>query len=69
VRLVAGKILGVDEPAVGLHVGRELLRDGALVERGAAFRADFAQRGRKIALHDPFAHLERSIAVEPDAPG
>ena len=68
-RFVAGEILCVDEAAVGLHVGGELLRDAALVERGAAFRTDFAQRGRKISLHDPLAHLERPIAVEPDAPG
>ena len=64
-----GEILPIDQAALGLHVGRELLGDGALVERGAAFRADLAQRGREILLDHAIAEAKRRVAAEPDLPG
>ena len=66
VGLDRGQVLPIDQASLGLHVGRELLRDRTLVKRRAALGADLAQGGAQILLHHPVAHAERLIAVEPD---
>ena len=58
-RSIGLEVVGGHDPAGGLHGGRDLLRDRALVERARAVCANRFQRVGEVALHERVAGAER----------